>query len=441
MKTTKFLCFTALFYSFFAASAQLPNPALIGYWHNWDTGSAPYIRLDQIDSRYNIIDIAFALPKRSVGSTYDMEFIPEVVNATTLKSQIQTLQSQGKKVIISIGGAYDAVKMNTTAERDIFVSSMTSIINQYEFDGLDIDLEGNSILLTGGTITEPVDQPIINLIEGIKQIMANYYQKYDRKLILTMAPEAAYVQGGIAAYGSIWGAYLPVIDALRDEIDILHVQLYNSGPMPGIDGGSYSQGTADFIVSQTEAVIKGFNTTGGYFAGLPASKVAVGLPACSEAAGGGYTDPAAVAAAINYLLGSGPKPGSYTLANPAGYPDLRGMMTWSINLDKVASCNKAYEYAENFENIFGAKTSVETVSGNAATSSCIYPNPASNVLTIQIADKNLIPGDIQIFNSLGGIVRTKSLDSETQNIDISDLSDGIYFLKTGNHGQKFIKQR
>ena len=48
--------------------------------------------------------------------------------------------------------------------------------------------------------------------------------------------------------------------------------------MYGVDGGIYTQGTADFIVSQTEAVIKGFNTSGGAFAGLPANKIAVGLP-------------------------------------------------------------------------------------------------------------------------------------------------------------------
>jgi len=35
--------------------------------------------------------------------------------------------------------------------------------------------------------------------------------------VLTTAPETAFVQGGFAAYGGIWGAYLPVIHALRDR--------------------------------------------------------------------------------------------------------------------------------------------------------------------------------------------------------------------------------
>ena len=105
--------------------------------------------------------------------------------------------------------------------------------------------------------------------------------------MLTMAPETAYVQGGQSGFGSIWGGYLPIIDALKDSIDILQVQLYNSGTMLGIDGNIYTQGTADFIVAMTEATIHGFNTSGGMFAGLPATKIAVGLPACTSAAGGG----------------------------------------------------------------------------------------------------------------------------------------------------------
>ena len=37
---------------------------------------------------------------------------------------------------------------------------------------------------------------------------------------------------------------------------------------------------------------------------------------------------------MEYLLGEGPQAGSYALVQAGGYPDLRGMMTWSINWDK-----------------------------------------------------------------------------------------------------------
>ncbi|MFZ4799405.1 MAG: LamG-like jellyroll fold domain-containing protein, partial [Bacteroidia bacterium] len=334
------------------AKAQMPNPALVGYWHNWNDANAPYIQLDSIDNRYNVIEVAFAVPTTSSNMT--MLFTPDIVSQSVFIAKVQALQLQGKKVLISIGGATASIDLTTTANKNAFVSSMTIIINTYGFDGIDIDIEnGNSILISGGTIASPGNIAQVNLIDAIKQIMANYRTNHPQKLLLTMAPETAYVQGGQSGFGSIWGGYLPLINALRDSLDLLQVQLYNSGSMYGIDSRAYSQGTADFIVAMTEAVIRGFSTSGGTFTGLPASKVAVGLPACSSAAGGGFIDSATVKSAINYLTGKGPKPGTYVLAQTGGYPALRGMMTWSINWDAVSTCANRYQYANNYQSIFG----------------------------------------------------------------------------------------
>ncbi|MEI6435567.1 MAG: Ser-Thr-rich GPI-anchored membrane family protein [Bacteroidota bacterium] len=189
------------------------------------------------------------------------------------------------------------------------------------------------------------------------------YVLHGKRLILTMAPETAFVQGGMAAYTGMWGAYLPVIQALRDSLEILHVQLYNSGGTYGINHVEYQQGTADFIVAMTEAVIKGFSTAGGTFDGLPASKVAVSLPACPLATGGGFVDTATVMAAMSYLLGKGPKPGTYSLVQAGGYPTLRGMMTWSVNWDVVTACATRYQYANNYQRIFAPPILVKSPNG------------------------------------------------------------------------------
>jgi chitinase len=247
----------------FQIQSQIPHPALVGYWQNWNDVNAPHIPIDQVDGRYNVINVSFAIPQ--AGTDYRMEFIPDQGTPAAFISKIQTLQSQGKKVLISIGGATAPVSLNNVVERDSFINSMTRILNNYGFDGMDIDLEGSSLALTGGTINAPIDLPVIHLVEAVKQIMDNYRINFNRKMLLTMAPETAFVQGGMSAFGSIWGAYLPVIHALRDSMDLLQVQLYNSGSMYGIDGGIYTQGTADFIVAMTEAVIQGFTTGGGTF--------------------------------------------------------------------------------------------------------------------------------------------------------------------------------
>ena len=277
--------------------AQIPNPSLIGYWQNWNDTQCPYIQLTQIDTSYNIIPVAFAIPVS--GTTYNMTFTPDGITQLTFKKQIDTMHLRGKKVIISIGGANDPVSLPDTIKRNTFITSMMNIINTYGFDGIDIDLEGSSLSVSGGTIANPVDAKVINLIYAIRKIMDLYRVQFGKKMLLTMAPETAYVQGGMSAYAGIWGAYLPVIHSLRDSIEILHVQLYNSGSMYGIDGNIYNQGTVDFILSQTEAVIQGFNTAGGHFSGLRADQIAVGLPACSNAAGGGYIVPDSVKAVEN----------------------------------------------------------------------------------------------------------------------------------------------
>ncbi|MCE2789723.1 MAG: glycosyl hydrolase family 18 protein [Saprospiraceae bacterium] len=334
--------------------AQSPAPSLVGYWHNWNDAAAPYLSLPSVDSRYNVVQVAFALPQ--AGTDYHMTFVPDQVSTATFASQVAALQSQGKKVLISIGGATAPISLDNDFERNTFVTTMQNLLNTYGFDGIDIDLEGSSVTVSGGSIVNPTDTKIINLIQATRQIMSAFHTARGKKMWLTMAPETAFVQGGMAAYGSIWGAYLPVIHALRDSLDILHVQLYNSGSMYGIDGNIYSQGTADFILSMTEAVIQGFNTAGGFFQGLPPEKVAVGLPACPSAAGGGYISPQVVKSALDYLRGLGPKPGTYQLAQFGGYPTLRGMMTWSINWDAVSTCSETYEFANSFTTCFDDST-------------------------------------------------------------------------------------
>lgn len=415
--------------------AQVPYPALIGYFHNWQDWNAPYIQLDQIDTRYNIICVAFAVPE--AGTDYKMQFIPDQVSPGVFKSQIQTLQMQGRKVLISIGGATAPVSLDNIIERDTFISRMNHIITTYGFDGMDIDLEGSSLSVSGGTIPAPVNAPVIHLIDATRQIMANYHTVHQKRMILTMAPETAYVQGGQSAYTGVWGAYLPVIHALRDSVEILHVQLYNSGSMYGIDGLIYHQGTADFIVAMCEAVIQGFNTQGGWFNGLAANKIAVGLPACSQAAGGGFTDTATVRAAIEYLRENGSKPGTYTLAQAGGYPGLRGMMTWSINWDASTLCGSVYEFAANYERIFGLVTAVPTLAGSAMHCQ-VSPNPATNDVYLHFSHDVALPDEVSLYNSSGQIVfMTKVIEYE-MHIDLRPYPAGFYFIKTGKETHRII---
>ncbi len=428
MKTRITLTLLAIFF-LQKGFAQLPKPGLVGYFHNWENADAPYINLNEIDDRYNIIEIAFAEPK--VNSDSDMEFNPALQSQEEFISQMRELQNQGKKIIISIGGANGVVQLVDETTKNEFITSMNNIIDVYGFDGIDIDLESHSLRLSPGTtISNPTDAKIVNLIDAVKQIMANYQSTYNKKMLLTMAPEIAYVQGGSVTFVNEWGAYLPVIDEFRDEIDMLQVQLYNTGGLNGLDGNPYNAATGDFIVAMTEMLIQGFNTAGGQFNGIPANKIAIGLPSCPSAApSGGYVEAVEAKNAINYLIGKGPKSGSYTLQNASGYPDLAGMMTWSINWDAASDCASAYEYAQNFENIFGT-TNLGITDYYTENSTMLYPNPAKDMITIDLSG-NTQRTSIQIVNMNGQTVKENQFETtNTASMDISNLSAGVYFVNT-----------
>lgn len=413
-------------------SANAQNHELIGYWQNWNDSNSPYISLNQVDSRYTVICVSFSVPTSPSDMT--MLFTPDGVSQAVLISQMQELQNQGKKIILSIGGATTSISLNNDTSKNAFINSMNTILETYPFDGIDIDIEHGNSILASGTIASPTSPDCINLINAITQIKAHYFTFYNKTMMLTMAPETAYVQGGMSAYGGIWGGYLPILNALRNDINFVHVQLYNSGSVYGIDGNIYTQGTPDFIIAMSEALIHGFSTAGGFFTGFPANKVVVGLPSCPNAAGGGFVSTTQVQSAVNYLMGTGPRSGAYQLNQPAGYSDLGGLMTWSINWDKVTSCNTtSYEFAQNFQQLFGSPLSTADFSNREMA---LYPIPSSTELFIYDLNQK---ENYQIINFQGQIIEQNSLEPNGS-ILITDLKSGLYILKIANQNFKFIKR-
>jgi chitinase len=71
--------------------------------------------------------------------------------------------------------------------------------------------------------------------------------------------------------------------------------------------------------------------TGWRFPGLRDDQIGFGTPA-AVSAGNGFTSPAQIQAALNCLV-KNQGCGGYTLRGGAS-PNLRGLMTWSINWDR-----------------------------------------------------------------------------------------------------------
>jgi len=67
----------------------------------------------------------------------------------------------------------------------------------------------------------------------------------------------------------------------------------------------------------------------------------------------------------------------------------------------------------------------------------VYPNPAVKILTIEIETNDCL--DYKIISVLGKTIRSGKVCTKKQ-IDVSELSPNMYFLKIGNQTKKFIIQ-
>lgn len=335
-----------------SSSSRAPvsgNRVISGYWHNFDNGSG-VIPIADVSDAFDAINVSFAEPTGNAPG--DIGFVLDpAFDEQAFRDGIAAKQAAGKKVIISIGGALGQVQLETAEARTNFVNSMIAIIDEYGFDGLDVDFEGHSLYLNQGDddFRNPTTPVITNLIGALQDLTSHYGNDF----MLTMAPETFFVQLGYSFYGGTCsgcdrraGAYLPVIYAMRDELNWLQVQNYNSGPITGLDDQYHTMGVADFHVAMVDMLLTGFTVagTGDFFPPLREDQVLLGLPANGNA-GGGFTSVSEVHSALNCLIklqGCG----TYQPHTSTGWSNLRGLMTWSINWDKFNNFEFSTEHRE-----------------------------------------------------------------------------------------------
>lgn len=283
-----------------AETSALPRHTLTGYWHNF-VNDAGALRLGDIPAEYDVVAVAFGEATTMPGEvTFAVD--PGLSSALggysddDLKADIAALHGAGKSIILSVGGERGQVSVGDAAAAQTFADSVFALMEEYGFDGVDIDLENGL-------------QPTY-----MAQALRSLHERAGSDLIITMAPQTIDMQ-------STQGSYFQLALEIKDILTVVHTQFYNSGSMLGCDQQVHAQGSVDFITSL--ACIQLEN-------GLRPDQVALGLPAGAGAAGGGVVDPGVVTDALDCLT-RGANCGGFT--PPRTYPDLRGAMTWSINWD------------------------------------------------------------------------------------------------------------
>ena len=298
-----------------AVKSKPAGKVLQGYWENWDgslNGVHPglgWIPINDpriLQHGYNVINAAFPVIL-SDGTAEWQDGMDTNVKVDT-PADYCAEKAAGATILMSIGGATAGIDLSSSTVAQKFVSTIVPILKQYNFDGIDIDIE-TGLTDSGNINTLSTSQANLELI--IDGILAQMPSNFG----LTMAPETAYVTGGSITYGSIWGAYLPIIKKYMDNGRLwwLNMQYYN-GSMYGCSGDSYEAGTVQGFQAQTQCLNNGL-TIQGTTIKVPYAYQVPGLPAQSGA-GGGYMTPSLVSQSWSSVSGQ-----------------VKGLMTWSINWD------------------------------------------------------------------------------------------------------------
>ncbi|WP_208455089.1 AbfB domain-containing protein [Burkholderia gladioli] len=121
-------------------AAGLPAHIVGTYWAGW---ADPQPRIVDVDSRYNLIYLFAATPVGGQPGTTGAVQWPAPANAAAaanLVGDIQAVRAQGRKVILSIGGAQQNVSFDNRARSQAFIDSIARIYTQLGgFDGIDWD--------------------------------------------------------------------------------------------------------------------------------------------------------------------------------------------------------------------------------------------------------------------------------------------------------------
>jgi chitinase len=301
---------------------------LIGYW----TGSGPagtILRLRDVSPQWDVIIVAFAdVNHLAPEGTLKLHVRPGL-DLVQMKDDIAWLKSQGKKVLISLGGGGDYFTLVQPSSIPNFLNSVTQIVTDYGFEGVDIDFESPSLVLDPGDtdFRHPTTPSIVNLIAALHQLR----QHFGSDFMLTLVPEGTQFPAGYPSYGGQFGTYLPLLWGTRDMLSFVDAQDYNTPPLQGLDGEIYQLGSVNYDAAMTELLLHGFavgKRAGDFFPPVPANKVAVGFLV-------GTATPKLVSEAMQYLIaGKAPEGVTYRLRQPGGYPAMIGAMFWTIDGDR-----------------------------------------------------------------------------------------------------------
>jgi chitinase len=340
---------------------------LIGYWSGYGLAGSTF-PLREVSPQWDVILVAFSTPDKNAPEGTMQFHTPFGLDTAEFKADIAYLKSQGKKVMISLGGGGQHFTLADPNRVPNYVSSVTRIVTEYGFDGIDLDFESPSLSIDPGDtdFKHPTTPSIVNLISALHQL----HDHFGPNFMISLVPEGTQIPAGYPSYGGQFGSYLAITYAIRDMLSFIDVQDYNTPPLQGLDGEIYQPGSVDYHAAMTELLLHGFNVGGDpryFFPPMPADKVAVGFLT-------GDTTPSIVSQAMAYIIsGKAPAGTRYKLRSPAGYPGMIGAMFWTIDADRRANYNFSNVVGPQLHSFPASKAISQRQGKTAATHAISYP--------------------------------------------------------------------
>lgn len=136
--------------------AELEGPVVLGYLPTWIWDFEGQVESLDYETLTHVA-LAFALP--SGGGTLGFEVPDESVERL-----IELAHQNGVKVLVSIGGATHSDEIQSLITPDQlsdFVDHLDELVSEYDFDGVDVDIEG-------GAVDENYEPLVVALAEKIR---------------------------------------------------------------------------------------------------------------------------------------------------------------------------------------------------------------------------------------------------------------------------------
>lgn len=365
-----------------------PAGRIIGYLYGWET---PPSAQSIAQAHYTHVILTFGLFSTTSPGAIDIQALSGI---SDLAGYIAQLHSYGIDVLLSIGGASTNIPNTTvsfnTAEtvspanpatfQTNFVNSIRNLVNTYNFDGFDFDIESG--LYASNWSQTPADNFLypngINndycsysnytnsactsayLASIINDIYANVFTQSGQRLQLTLAPQIANI-AATSTYNSTFGLYSSLILQTHDSLEWVAFQNYNSGCAYGVDNycypNPYGNQYPSLTTSPDSAVAFATDILATwpqgaplyflpYSATLTPSQVVIGYAVQNnDGASDGY--PPAVLPIVQDAIQC-LRTGDYCYQyNPVtaypytAYPGIGGVFAWTINYD----ANRNYEFS------------------------------------------------------------------------------------------------